>query len=39
MIYVACSRPKQLLALAFPEKITDTQLKQKFGNDIEIILL
>jgi DNA helicase-2/ATP-dependent DNA helicase PcrA len=39
MIYVACSRPKQLLAMAFPEKITDTQLKAKFGPDIEIICL
>lgn len=39
MIYVACSRPKQLLALAFPEKITDTELIQKFGNEIEIIKL
>jgi hypothetical protein len=39
MIYVACSRPKQLLALAFPDRITDTQLKGRFGNDIEIICL
>lgn len=39
MIYVACSRPKQLLALAFPEKITDIELIQKFGNTIEIIKL
>lgn len=39
MIYVACSRPKQLLALAFPEKVTDAELIQKFGNEIEIIKL
>lgn len=39
MIYVACSRPKQLLALAFPEKITDAELTAKFGNGIEIIRL
>lgn len=39
MIYVACSRPKQLLALAFPEKITDAELIAKFGNGIEIIRL
>lgn len=39
IIYVACSRPRQLLAMAFPDKITDTQLKTKFGNDIEIVCL
>lgn len=39
MIYVACSRPKQFLALAFPEQITDAQLKAKFGADIDIINL
>ncbi|MDP1843252.1 MAG: UvrD-helicase domain-containing protein [Sediminibacterium sp.] len=39
MIYVACSRPKQLLALAFPEKVTDAELTKKFGNAIEIIKL
>lgn len=39
MIYVACSRPQQLLALAFPNKVTSDQLKAKFGNDIEIVSL
>ncbi|MGV8134977.1 MAG: UvrD-helicase domain-containing protein [Mangrovibacterium sp.] len=39
IIYVACSRPKQLLALAFPDKITDAELKGKFGNEIEIVNL
>ncbi len=37
MIYVACSRPQQLLALAFPDKITETQIKAKFGNDVDVI--
>jgi len=39
MIYVACSRPQQLLALALPDKITDADLKVKFGTDVEIIKL
>jgi superfamily I DNA/RNA helicase len=37
MIYVACSRPRQLLALAVPNKITDKAIKIKLGNEIEII--
>lgn len=39
IIYVAMSRPKHLLAMAFPEKITETQLKEKFGQNISIINL
>ena len=39
MIYVACSRPKQLLALAFPDKLSDAEIKSKFGSDIEIVVL
>lgn len=39
IIYVACSRPKQLLALAFPSTITDTDLLRKFGTNIEMITL
>jgi len=39
MIYVACSRPKQLLALAFPDKVTDKQITDKFGNKVDIICL
>lgn len=39
MIYVACSRPRQLLAMAFPADITDNQLKSKFGSGIQIISL
>lgn len=37
IIYVACSRPKQLLAMAFPENITKNELINKFGKEIEII--
>lgn len=37
LIYVALSRPKNLLAIAFPDSITDQQLKSKFGNMIEIV--
>lgn len=37
IIYVAMSRPKHLLAMAFPEKITEKQLKEKFGENIKII--
>lgn len=36
MIYVACSRPQQFLALAVPFSITEAQLKERFGNDILI---
>jgi superfamily I DNA/RNA helicase len=39
IIYVAMSRPKHLLAMAFPEKITDAQLREKFGEDISVIKL
>jgi hypothetical protein len=39
MIYVACSRPKQLLAMGFPQKISDQELRGKFGQHIEIITL
>jgi superfamily I DNA/RNA helicase len=39
IIYVAMSRPKHLLAMAFPEKITEAQLKGKFGDDISILNL
>lgn len=39
IIYVAMSRPKHLLAMAFPEKITVAQLKEKFGQHISIINL
>lgn len=37
MIYVACSRPKQFLALAFPQKITDGLIQNRFGLNIQII--
>ena len=37
IIYVALSRPKHMLAMAFPEKITDDELKNKFGADIHIV--
>lgn len=39
MIYVACSRPQQLLAIAVPDKIADGDIKAKFGVDIEILKL
>ncbi|KVV16328.1 ATP-dependent helicase [Flavobacterium sp. TAB 87] len=37
LIYVALSRPKHLLAIAFPKSITDEELKKKFGEKIRII--
>lgn len=37
LIYVALSRPKYLLAMAFPEAITDEELIEKFGDKIRII--
>jgi len=37
LIYVALSRPKYLLAMAFPESITNKELKAKFGEGIKII--
>ncbi|MNU04167.1 hypothetical protein D3C72_2484630 [compost metagenome] len=37
LIYVALSRPKYLLAMVFPESITDKALKEKFGERIRII--
>lgn len=36
IIYVACSRPQHLLAMAFPEKITDKEILQRFGPDVFI---
>jgi len=38
MIYVACSRPSQFLAMAFPATISDNDLKNTFGGEIDIIL-
>ena len=37
IIYVALSRPKHLLALAFPESISEEEIKAKFGEAIRII--
>lgn len=37
LIYVAMSRPKYLLAMAFPEAITDEEIYGKFGTEIKII--
>lgn len=39
LIYVALSRPKYLLAMAFPDSITDIELKNKFGDKIRIVTL
>lgn len=37
LIYVALSRPKHLLAMAFPDIISDDELRKKFGENITII--
>lgn len=37
IIYVALSRPKHLLAMAFPESISEDELKAKFGDDVHIV--
>jgi DNA helicase-2/ATP-dependent DNA helicase PcrA len=37
LIYVALSRPKYLLAMAFPESITTEELINKFGKKIRIV--
>jgi len=37
LIYVALSRPKYLLAMAFPESISNEELIAKFGENIKII--
>lgn len=37
IIYVAMSRPKHLLAMAFPDKITETELREKFGDKTWVI--
>ena len=37
LIYVALSRPKQLLAMAFPESITNEDLINRFGEKIRIV--
>ena len=37
LIYVALSRPKYLLAMAFPESITNEELIIKFGEKIRIV--
>lgn len=37
LIYVALSRPRYLLAMAFPDTITDIDLREKFGERIRIV--
>lgn len=37
LIYVALSRPKHLLAMAFPESITNEDLINRFGEKIRIV--
>ena len=37
IIYVALSRPKHLLAMAFPDSLSDDELKARFGDDIHIV--
>lgn len=37
IIYVAMSRPKHLLAMAFPSSVSEDDLKKKFGSNIKIV--
>lgn len=37
IIYVALSRPKHLLAMAFPDSISESEINTKFGGNIVII--
>lgn len=37
IIYVAMSRPKHLLAMAFPKDVSDDEFRKKFGDDIKIV--
>lgn len=37
LIYVAMSRPKKVLAMAFPDTITDENIIEKFGENIKIV--
>ncbi|MGJ8759354.1 MAG: UvrD-helicase domain-containing protein [Polaribacter sp.] len=37
LIYVAMSRPKKVLAMAFPNTITDENIIAKFGENIKIV--
>ncbi|WP_316846862.1 UvrD-helicase domain-containing protein [Pedobacter psychrodurus] len=37
LIYVALSRPRHLLAMAFPDSITDEEIKSKFGEKVKIV--
>ncbi|MNK63174.1 hypothetical protein D3C87_823850 [compost metagenome] len=39
LIYVALSRPKSLLAMAFPDTISDEVIYTKFGQNLKIIPL
>lgn len=39
MIYVACSRPRQFLAMAFPDSIADAIFIARFGADTKIVNL
>ena len=37
IIYVAMSRPRHMLAIGLPDKISNDEIKKKLGNKIEII--
>lgn len=37
IIYVALSRPKHLLAMAFPESVSEEEIRAKFGEGITIV--
>jgi superfamily I DNA/RNA helicase len=37
IIYVALSRPKHLLSMAFPESVSEQELRAKFGEGITIV--
>ena len=39
LIYVACSRPKQFLAIAIPSVITEAQIRQKLGMAVKIFTI
>lgn len=37
LIYVAMSRPKKVLAMAFPKTVTDDSIIERFGENIKIV--
>lgn len=39
LIYVALSRPRHHLAMAFPKSVSDQKIYEKFGRNVQIIKL